>query len=821
MTATPQKEIPSSRLSNLQVISLLLGFCLPGWLAAAPVIGTLAGMRLMHYTPESLTFLLGAIPAGGLASEAVTGIVLTAITFLLETVVFAPLWLLTRRRRDWVPFHAIAGGMLIVAAFTAIWALAGLPFPRDAVSAAIVRLFTAVPFLILMYLPLRRDAPAFVGRPRFSTLLLAIGVCALILLPWLALGALGTLRQVLESAAQALSYGAGEELLLRGIVAALVARATGRPWIGLLAAYLAGFALQSGYLLPLGDWLTLVRIFNTLAIGLLATELAARGSLWPALLAHTAFEFGYPGFVDPRMQFALPHPAALESLAIAFFLGVTLWLGRKLVNYLLRHPSRALRLSVSSAFALAALAGSTAAYIAWGHPGLVQDGFLIVFREQADVSAANNISDPTERSTYVYRTLTETADRVQAPARGELERFGAVFHPHYLMNLIEVKGRADLMPLFAARPEVERVVPNPDVRIVRYIEDMGILVDPLPGSGAEWNISATGATRVWDAGITGKGVVVAGADTGVDWSHPALRSQYRGWDGIAAKHDYNWYDPWDGTTAPWDDYGHGTHTLGTILGSDGADNRIGMAPGAQWIACRNMRYGIGNPGAYLSCLEFFLAPFPVGGDPFRDGRPEFAAQVVNNSWGCPEQEGCSPDLLRTAADNLHAAGILMVAAAGNDGPACATAGIPPANYASVLTVGAVDSQGNLLFFSSRGPSDGAVKPDLTAPGAGIRSAIPGGRYALSAGTSMAAPHVAGAVALLWSADPSLQGDLNRTMDLLRRTARPEEIGATCYGTESADIPCLCGTDSPSAIPNNSYGYGVLDVFAAFQALTAR
>jgi subtilisin family serine protease len=163
----------------------------------------------------------------------------------------------------------------------------------------------------------------------------------------------------------------------------------------------------------------------------------------------------------------------------------------------------------------------------------------------------------------------------------------------------------------------------------------------------------------------------------------------------------------------------------------------------------------------------------------------------------------------------------MGAAAGNDGPACATAGIPPANYASVLTVGAVDSQGNLLFFSSRGPSDGAVKPDLTAPGAGIRSAIPGGRYALSAGTSMAAPHVAGAVALLWSADPSLQGDLNRTMDLLRRTARPEEIGATCYGTESADIPCLCGTDSPSAIPNNSYGYGVLDVFAAFQALTAR
>jgi subtilisin family serine protease len=604
------------------------------------------------------------------------------------------------------------------------------------------------------------------------------------------------------------------------VIAALVVRATGRPRIALWTAYLAGLALQSGYLLPLGDWLAFVRLFNTLAVGLLVTELAARGSLWPALLVHVAYEFGYPGFVDPRMQFALPHPAALESLGIVFLLGTLLWCGRKIAGHFQPNPSRTLRLSASTAFALAALVGSSAAYAVWGHPGLARDGFLIVFREQANLSPAAGIQDRAEKAAYAYRTLVETADRVQTPVRDELTRLGVEFRPHYLMNLIEVKGRADLMPVFAARPDVERVVTNPDVRIVRYAEDMGILADWTPGTGVGWNIAATGAPRVWEAGFTGEGVVVAGADTGVEWTHPALRSQYRGWDGAAADHDYNWYDPWDGSAAPWDDYGHGTHTLGTVLGADGADNRIGMAPGARWIACRNMRYGIGNPGAYLSCLEFFLAPFPVGGDPFRDGRPDLAAQVVNNSWGCPEREGCSPDLLRAAADNLQSAGILMVAAAGNDGPACSTTGIPPANYASVLTVGAVDSQGRLAFFSSRGPTDGVIKPDLTAPGAGIRSAIPGGRYTFSDGTSMAAPHVTGAVALLWSADPALLGDPIRTMDLLRRTAEPEKLGAVCSRIEPADSSCLCGSDSPSAVPNNSYGYGALDVFAALREIAA-
>jgi subtilisin family serine protease len=304
----------------------------------------------------------------------------------------------------------------------------------------------------------------------------------------------------------------------------------------------------------------------------------------------------------------------------------------------------------------------------------------------------------------------------------------------------------------------------------------------------------------------------------VDWTHPALQSKYRGFADGAGSHDYNWYDPWDDTPAPWDDVGHGTYTLGTVLGEDGTDNRIGMAPGAKWIACRNMRYGIGNPGMYLSCMEFFLAPFPIGGDPFHDGRPELAPHVINNSWGCPEREGCGASTLAPAFRILRAAGIMMVAAAGNEGSACETAGDPPANSGDVFTVGAIDDLDQLAFFSSRGPAGGILKPDITAPGWLVRSSVPGKKYTISAGTSIAAPHVTGAVALLWSAFPELIGDIDRTEEILRRSADPVTAAQVCPVMENQGTPCLCGGDTPSAVPNNSYGYGILNVDAAYEEL---
>src|SRR5262249_53236917 len=159
---------------------------------------------------------------------------------------------------------------------------------------------------------------------------------------------------------------------------------------------------------------------------------------------------------------------------------------------------------------------------------------------------------------------------------------------------------------------------------------------------------------VWATGDTGRGVVVGSSDSGVDGSHPALAGTFRGGDD-------SWYDPWNGSATPVDHNGHGTHTAGTAAGARG----IGVAPGATWIACVNLDRDLANPAYYLDCLQFMLAPFPRGGDPLRDGRPDRAADVLTNSWGCTAIEGCDSGALRAAVAALTTAGIYVVVAAGN------------------------------------------------------------------------------------------------------------------------------------------------------------
>ncbi|MCC6191654.1 MAG: S8 family serine peptidase, partial [Anaerolineales bacterium] len=255
-----------------------------------------------------------------------------------------------------------------------------------------------------------------------------------------------------------------------------------------------------------------------------------------------------------------------------------------------------------------------------------------------------------------------------------------------------------------------------------------------------------------------------------------------------------------------DDYSHGTHTMGTAVGDDGSGNQIGMAPGAEWIGCRNMNRGVGSPATYLECFEFFLAPYPITGTAALDGNPDLAPHVTNNSWGCPDFEGCETNSLLAAVQAQRAAGIMTVVSAGNSGPACDTVDDPPAHHAEVYSIGALQTgTDNIAGFSSRGPvsedGSGRRKPDLTAPGTGVRSSVPGGGYGTSSGTSMAAPHVAGAVALLWSARPSLVGQVALTEQILNQTA---------VHISSSD----CGS---SGWPNNTYGFGRLDVLSAVNA----
>jgi uncharacterized repeat protein (TIGR01451 family) len=321
-------------------------------------------------------------------------------------------------------------------------------------------------------------------------------------------------------------------------------------------------------------------------------------------------------------------------------------------------------------------------------------------------------------------------------------------------------------------------------------------------------------------GYSGQGIVVAGQDTGYEWDHPALKEQYRGWDGTAVVHDYNWHDAIHSNTHgvnpcgvdspfPCDDNSHGTHTMGTIVGDDGGSNQIGVAPGARWIGCRNMDNGWGTPATYAECFEFFLAPYPIGGDPMVDGDPSLAPHVINNSWTCPPAEGCDVNSLRIVVENVRAAGIVVVVSAGNSGSGCGTVDTPPALHDAAFSIGATYSSDQIAGFSSRGPvtADGSnrPKPDVSAPGASVRSSVPGGGYGIKSGTSMAAPHTAGVVALLWSAATQHIGDVDITEEIIRETARPI-------------LDSTCGGDADGH-PNNVYGWGIVDALAAVQSGT--
>jgi subtilisin family serine protease len=234
-----------------------------------------------------------------------------------------------------------------------------------------------------------------------------------------------------------------------------------------------------------------------------------------------------------------------------------------------------------------------------------------------------------------------------------------------------------------------------------------------------------------------------------------------------------------------------------------------------------MRRGFGNPGSYAECMEFLLAPYPAGGDSITDGDVRLAPDVVNNSWGCPRFEGCFPGTLERGIEALRAAGIMMVVSAGNEGPACGTAGTPPANYDASFSVGATTDDGQVVGFSSRGPVDGLIKPDIAAPGQRVASSVPGGGYAYASGTSMAAPHVVGVVALVWSGDVVLIGDIEGTEALLSQTATAQEVSRTCATVSlpegplaAAQSPPACACGGVTGVPNNVYGCGIVDAGAA-------
>lgn len=450
---------------------------------------------------------------------------------------------------------------------------------------------------------------------------------------------------------------------------------------------------------------------------------------------------------------------------------------------------------------------------------------LVEFRAQADLTLAQSLPDKASRGAFVHSRLTAVSQASQADTQAWLTSQKLPFRSYAINNSLWVQLPAHLLPTLAQRPEIAYLHANRP-----FPADIPLTGEPAPldmnaPQAIEWGVDKIGAPLVWAEGVTGTAVVVGGQDTGYEWEHPALINQYRGWTAAnqTADHNYHWHDAiredlsgngsnfrcgFD-SAVPCDDNSHGTHTMGTMVGDDGGTNQIGVAPGAQWIGCRNMEEGWGTPQTYIECFDWFVAPTDLAG---ANPRPDLAPHVINNSWSCPTSEGCNSSnfsLMETAVDNLRAAGVVVVVSAGNSGSSCSSVNTPAAFFASSFTVGNTLSNDSISASSSRGPVTNygsRLKPEISAPGTGIRSAILNGGYGSKSGTSMAGPHVAGALALLMAADPDLRGNPDALEALLEENALQL---TTAQG---------CGNDTPTSVPNNVYGHGRVDVFAAYQTL---
>lgn len=379
-------------------------------------------------------------------------------------------------------------------------------------------------------------------------------------------------------------------------------------------------------------------------------------------------------------------------------------------------------------------------------------------------------------SEKVVHDLKQHAAQTQKNILSELARMQnqnriSQVTPLWIINGIVVKGLPKDLVELAKRPEITAIYPDFTITPPTYIP---------PVSSPEPNINQIYAPSLWLLGYRGQDVVIAVMDTGVDGNHPDLAGSWRGGNN-------SWFDPNGQHTTPVDIAGpysgHGTAVTGIILG-----DRTGVAPYAHWIAVKLFDdNGLSSISKIHLSYQWIL-------DPDNNPTTPDAPQIVNNSWGF-SATGCNlefqPDL-----QALLASGILPVFSAGNSGPSPNTDS-SPANYPEAFSVGSVSSNDQISSFSSRGASQcgsDVVFPTITAPGESIHTTLAGGESTYESGTSFAAPHVSGSLALLLSAFPTLS--VSQQKDAL-----------------------ICGSaDFGPPGPDNNYGFGRLNVLASYHCL---
>ncbi|WP_225802979.1 S8 family serine peptidase [Streptomyces sp. NK15101] len=488
------------------------------------------------------------------------------------------------------------------------------------------------------------------------------------------------------------------------------------------------------------------------------------------------------------------------------------------------HPSRpqrrrrALSAAASLSAVTALLAGPVPAALAVDAPvpsakvdpsvlNAVHDGgrtsFFVVLEGEADLTAARKQRTHAKAATAAYTALKSHAESSQKSLTSFLDGEKVGHKDYWIANTVQVTGDQDLVDELAARSDVKSIVEAKTFKL-DDIETSGAGVTQTrtsssgdaAGTTPEWGIADIKADQVWNQyQDRGEGIVIANIDTGVQHNHPDLVKQYRGNNGDGTfTNDYNFYDATGDcatSSTPCDNNGHGTHTMGTMVGKNG----IGVAPNAKWIAAKGCGTSECAQEDLLAAGQWILAPTDRNG---QNPRPDLAPNIVNNSWG---NTGGTDPFYQDVLDAWDAAGIFEAFAAGNEGNGvtCSTTD-PPGAMASSYGVGAYDSAGRIARFSGFGPSrvDGSAEPNITAPGVDVRSTWPGSSYNTEDGTSMATPHVAGAVALLWSAAPSLIGDIDETRRLLDEGAR-DVADTHCGGTAGS---------------NNVWGEGKLDILAS-------
>ncbi|MFN2169375.1 MAG: S8 family serine peptidase, partial [Anaerolineae bacterium] len=410
---------------------------------------------------------------------------------------------------------------------------------------------------------------------------------------------------------------------------------------------------------------------------------------------------------------------------------------------------------------------------------------------QADLSEAYQIEDWSTRGWFVYNTLRTTAEQSQAQVKAYLDKAGLSYESYFNGNEVYVRaGTMEAVTDLAALPEVAAI------RTPRtgYVDPM-VSEAPSAPEGPDtlaWGIDWVEADEFWAAfGIQGEGIVVANIDTGVQWDHPALDQAYR---CAANPTDLScWYDPSNscgGTVC--DNNGHGTHTMGTMVGDDDPSLtwQAGMAPNAQFIMCKGCETTSCSDASLNACADWILAP---GGNPAN--RPN----IVNNSWG----GGGGDAWYQAKVQAWRASGIFPAFSAGNS-TGCSSLGSPGDYQESFATTGH-DSSRNHAW--AQGPSafghDPYTKPNISGPSINVCSTVPTNSWSCGySGTSMASPHTAGAVALLWSCNPSLIGQLDLTFEALQNSAdAPDPANPTC------GVP-------PDGEGTYEDGYGYLNVYQA-------